>query len=137
MSNFFEKIKAKAFHRKSGSQSNANEQTFSIQPHPAVRPYFYLIRIDFDDVVSGLQKTNDPADLNPPQPGGGLNSDPTMQAHHARDPHIPSQKIMNSLEQPLVSFFVVLSTCPLANLYLMAHLQSREELRARAAELNK
>jgi len=97
MSSFFNKIKAKASsHRKSRSQGGNTEQpTFSIQPHPA--------------------KTNDPADLNPTQPGGGLRSDPVMGAHNAKGPFIPNQQMANSLEQPL----------------------SREEARARAVELNR
>ncbi|KAJ7088623.1 hypothetical protein C8R44DRAFT_528155, partial [Mycena epipterygia] len=70
------------------------EPSFSIQPHPA--------------------KSNDPADLNPPQTGG-LASNPNDQAFHARDPHVPSQQVLAGLEQP----------------------SSREELQARAAELNK
>ncbi|KIJ98371.1 hypothetical protein K443DRAFT_680797 [Laccaria amethystina LaAM-08-1] len=57
-------------------------------------------------------KTNDPADLQPP--GGGLKSGGVMAAHHARDPYIPSDQIKNNLPEPL----------------------SREELQARAAELN-
>ncbi|KAH9950794.1 hypothetical protein B0H21DRAFT_721719 [Amylocystis lapponica] len=79
-----------------GKKANGKgEQTFSILPHPA--------------------KTNDPRDLEPPQPGGGLNSNPEVQAHHARGPHVPSQEILNSLEKPL----------------------SRDQLKAKAAELNK
>ncbi|PCH38973.1 hypothetical protein WOLCODRAFT_128879 [Wolfiporia cocos MD-104 SS10] len=75
--------------------SNNNEQTFNILPHPA--------------------KTNDPKDLEPPQLGGGLNSNPELQAFHARDPYVPSEDLLKNVEQPL----------------------SREELRARAAQLNK
>ncbi|KAG5634876.1 hypothetical protein H0H81_000452 [Sphagnurus paluster] len=72
----------------------AAEPTYSIQPHPAT--------------------TNDPADLQPKQPGGGLaTSDPTS-AFHARDPYVPSQEILKGLEPPL----------------------GRDELRARATELN-
>ncbi|KAF9465903.1 hypothetical protein BDZ94DRAFT_1213775 [Collybia nuda] len=101
MSSFFNKLKSKAMNRKSGSHdksasTTSGEQSFSIQPHPA--------------------KTNDPADLQRGnQPGGGLGTSDPMAAHHARDPHVPSQQIMNNLEEPL----------------------SREELRARGAELNK
>jgi len=100
MSSFFDKIKAKAMNRKSGSQARSstkdNEPSYSIQPHPA--------------------KSNDPADLQQPsQPGGGLATSNPMAAHHARDPHIPSQQIQNNMEKPL----------------------SREELQARSAELNK
>jgi len=91
MSSFINKIKEKT----SGSKGNKDEQQFSIQPHPAT--------------------SNNPAEVEGPQVGGGLNSNPEMQAHHARGPHVPSQEIKNSLEQPL----------------------SRDELKARAAELNK
>jgi hypothetical protein len=58
--------------------------------------------------------SNDPADLQRGQQGGLATSN-QMAGHHARDPHVPSQQIQNNLEQPL----------------------SREELRARAQELNK
>jgi hypothetical protein len=93
MPNIFNKVKQKF----SGSKGHKTdeEQTFSIQPHPA--------------------KSNNPAELESPQLGAGLNSNAEMQAHHARDPHIPSQQIMNSLEQPA----------------------TREQLKARSAELNK
>ncbi|KAK7436693.1 hypothetical protein VKT23_018948 [Stygiomarasmius scandens] len=56
-------------------------------------------------------KSNDPADLQPSGPGSGLRNNDAMAAHHAHGPQIPN----NQLEQPL----------------------SREELRARQAELNK
>ncbi|KAG5645668.1 hypothetical protein DXG03_005506 [Asterophora parasitica] len=115
---FFSKLKAKAS-RKSGSREKGQqaqsttdapptqtfpsqatqsaepqEQQFTTQPHPA--------------------KTNDPADLQRQQPGGGLATSDPMAAHHARDPYVPSQEIQSNLEQPL----------------------GRDELRARAAELN-
>ena len=48
------------------------------------------------------QKTNDPADLEPPQPGGGLNSKPEYQAFHARGPHVPSPQVANNLPPPKV-----------------------------------
>jgi len=91
MSNLINKIKEKT----SSSKRNQDEQRFTIQPHPA--------------------KTNNPADVEGPQPGGGLTSNPEMQAHHARGPYVPSKDIKDNLEQPM----------------------NREELRARAAELNK
>ncbi|KIJ62264.1 hypothetical protein HYDPIDRAFT_49390, partial [Hydnomerulius pinastri MD-312] len=72
------------------------EQRFNILPHPA--------------------KSNNPGDLaDPPQPGAGLNSKPEFQAYHARDPHVPSQEILNNLEAPM----------------------SREDLKKRAEELNR
>ncbi|KAF8880516.1 hypothetical protein BD779DRAFT_1446161 [Infundibulicybe gibba] len=101
MSNIFSDLKSKATRRKSASASkntndntNQGEPAFSIQPHPA--------------------KSNDPADLNPPQAGGGLRRGHAEEAFHARDPYIPSQEIQDSLEQPL----------------------SREELKAQSAQLN-
>ncbi|KAF8201191.1 hypothetical protein K438DRAFT_1582128 [Mycena galopus ATCC 62051] len=63
---------------KSDSKKN-DEQSFSIQPHPA--------------------KSNDPADLQ--EQTGGLASNPNEQAFHARDPHVPSTQVMASLEEPL------------------------------------
>jgi len=60
-------------------------------------------------------KTNDPADLEQtPGLGGGLKHDPVGQVYNAKGPYIPSEEIRNSLEQPA----------------------TREELKARAAELN-
>ncbi|TFK50455.1 hypothetical protein OE88DRAFT_1660868 [Heliocybe sulcata] len=91
MSSFVNKVKGKM----SGSNDNqGQEQSFSIQPHPA--------------------KSNNPGDLEPPQPGGGLNSNPELGAFHARDPHVPSQEIRNNLPEPA----------------------SRDELKARSAQLN-
>ncbi|KZT02869.1 uncharacterized protein LAESUDRAFT_660955 [Laetiporus sulphureus 93-53] len=75
------------------SQPQKNEPTFNILPHPA--------------------KSNDPKDLEPPQLGAGLNSNPEMQAFHARDPYVPSSELMKGVEEPL----------------------SREELHARSAQL--
>ena len=49
-----------------------------------------------------LQKSNDPADLNPPQPGGGMRHDGGMEAHHARDPHVPAPEVLSSLPEPAV-----------------------------------
>jgi len=50
-----------------------------------------------------VQKSNDPADLvGGPRLGGGLNSKPEFQAYHAREPHVPSQEILNSLGAPMV-----------------------------------
>ncbi|KAF8234550.1 hypothetical protein L208DRAFT_1393968 [Tricholoma matsutake] len=101
MSSFFGKLKAKASGKCKSSSGPSNESaagnsepTFSIQPHPA--------------------KSNDPADLRHVQQGGLATSN-QMAAHHARDPHVPTQEIQNNLEQPL----------------------SREEVRMRAEELNK
>ncbi|KAI0002472.1 hypothetical protein BJV74DRAFT_765382 [Russula compacta] len=60
-------------------------------------------------------KTNDPADLaGDPQSGRGLTSQAGVGVFNAREPHIPSKDILDNVEQP----------------------KSREELRARAAELN-
>ncbi|KAL1727885.1 hypothetical protein EV714DRAFT_216331 [Schizophyllum commune] len=75
--------------------ATSEDQQVSIQPHPA--------------------KSNDPADLNPPQPGGGMRHDGGMEAHHARDPHVPAPEVLSSLPEPA----------------------THEELQARQAELNK
>ncbi|KZV65133.1 hypothetical protein PENSPDRAFT_656018 [Peniophora sp. CONT] len=91
MSKMFDNLKSKI-----GGNKNEEEQQFSIQPHPA--------------------KTNDPADLQGDQPGGGLNSQhEPASAFHARGPYQPPSHITDNLEQPA----------------------SRDELRARQAELNK
>ncbi|KAI0777711.1 hypothetical protein BD413DRAFT_468079 [Trametes elegans] len=100
MSSLVDKIKNKTSSN-SNSNSNSNsqpsqpeEQSFSIQPHPA--------------------KSNDPRDLQPSL-GGGLNTKPEVGAFHARDPYVPPKNITDNLPPA----------------------QSRDELRARAAELNK
>ncbi|KAL6299348.1 hypothetical protein BKA93DRAFT_699089, partial [Sparassis latifolia] len=80
--------------QKSPSGGKREEASFHILPHPA--------------------KTNDPRDLEGPQLGGGLNSNPEIGAFHAREPYVPSPALMQNVEQP----------------------KTREELRARAAELN-
>lgn len=50
-----------------------------------------------------VQKSNEPADLvGGPRPGAGLNSKPEFHAYHARDPHVPSQEVVSSLEAPKV-----------------------------------
>ncbi|KAI0782771.1 hypothetical protein C8Q75DRAFT_727273 [Abortiporus biennis] len=114
MTGFFDKIKEKTtghHHRKSTSPKPKQQQqqqqqpasglgddghpTMSIQPHPAM--------------------TNDPKDLEPPQPGGGLNSNPEIGAFHARDPYVPSKEILDNLPPA----------------------ESNEALKARSAELNK
>ncbi|TBU28468.1 hypothetical protein BD311DRAFT_806920 [Dichomitus squalens] len=99
MSSIVNKIKQKTTGKDNTNSDSAPTQgsqpTYSIQPHPA--------------------KTNDPRDLEPPQPGGGLNSNPEYGAFHARDPYIPPAHIANNLPPP----------------------QTREQLRARQAELNK
>jgi hypothetical protein len=77
-------------------QGQEQQQQFNILPHPA--------------------KSNHPEDLvGRPGRDAGLTSKPEFHAYHARDPHVPSKDIVNSLEAPL----------------------SREELHRRAEELNK
>ncbi|GJE92465.1 hypothetical protein PsYK624_086190 [Phanerochaete sordida] len=79
----------------SNTTTQGQEQQFHTQPHPA--------------------KSNDPRDLEPPQLGGGLNTNPELQAFHTPGPYIPNPTMLQSAGQP----------------------EGREELRARAAELNK
>ncbi|KAF9068219.1 hypothetical protein BDP27DRAFT_1224713 [Rhodocollybia butyracea] len=62
-------------------------------------------------------KTNNPADLqnSAPGTGKGLNNDEKMAPFHARDPHVPTDpQVLESLGKQ----------------------ESRDELRARQAELN-
>ncbi|KAI0683276.1 hypothetical protein BC835DRAFT_1296446 [Cytidiella melzeri] len=91
MSSMLNKIKPSS-HK---NEDKGDEQQFSIQPHPA--------------------QTNNPRDLEPPQPGGGLNSNPEMQAFHTPGPYVPSPSLMQNVEKP----------------------KTREELKARSAELNR
>lgn len=80
--------------------STSKEQTFNILPHPAVchsLPHQCDIA-DFD-----VQKSNDPRDLEGPQLGAGLNSNPEQQAFHARGPYKPSQQVLQGVEEPKVS----------------------------------
>jgi hypothetical protein len=101
MSNLINKIKEKT----SSSKRNQDEQRFTIQPHPAVRPATATVTQARNlHLCSILQKTNNPADVEGPQPGGGLTSNPEMQAHHARGPYVPSKDIKDNLEQPTVSY---------------------------------
>ena len=51
-------------------------------------------------IIYALQKTNDPADL---QPSGGLRSGGPMEAFHARDPHVPNDEIKRNMPLPAVS----------------------------------
>ncbi|KAI0821468.1 hypothetical protein BC629DRAFT_1461213 [Irpex lacteus] len=96
MSGILNKLKPSSHKHDSGdNKSSEGEQQFSIQPHPA--------------------RTNDPRDLEPPQVGGGLNSNPEQQAFHTPGPYIPKQELTQNLEKP----------------------KGRDELRARSAELNK
>ncbi|KAI6112260.1 hypothetical protein EDD16DRAFT_1174155 [Pisolithus croceorrhizus] len=76
------------------SNGRPGEPRFNIQPHPA--------------------RTNNPADLDP-RARRDFNENPAILAHHARDPYIPSQDVVNSLGAPL----------------------SREELKRRSEELNR
>lgn len=55
-------------------------------------------RSSADDVE---QKSNDPADLQPSEGLRSTGSD-AMAAHHARDPHVPSQEIRDNLPEPAV-----------------------------------
>ncbi|KAM5537121.1 hypothetical protein V8D89_009267 [Ganoderma adspersum] len=75
--------------------TQGQQPVFSILPHPA--------------------KTNDPRDLQPPQPGGGLNNNSQFGAFHARGPYIPPANILNNLPPP----------------------ESKESLQARQKELNR
>jgi hypothetical protein len=61
------------------------------------------------------QKNNDPHHQEPPQLGGGLNSNPEWNAYHAKGPYQPSAETLENIGEPA----------------------SREELKARSAELNK
>ncbi|EKM53268.1 uncharacterized protein PHACADRAFT_259497 [Phanerochaete carnosa HHB-10118-sp] len=79
----------------SSSSSQGQEQQFKTQPHPA--------------------KTNNPGDLEPPQLGGGLNTNPELQAFHTPGPYIPNPTLLQNAGEP----------------------KTRDELHARSAELNK
>ncbi len=138
MSSLVDKIKSKATGKSSEpqQQQQQNEPSFGILPHPAVRPPLYYRELDANH-RRHEQKTNDPRDLEPPQPGGGLNSKPEFEAFHARDPHVPSPQVMNSLPPAKVSIFSACVLCATGcELTRSCVLQSREELRARAQELN-
>lgn len=82
-----------------GSNEAAEEQQFSIQPHPAVRsispPTTHVL-------MAFIQKTNNPADLAP-QPGAGITSKPEFEAFHTPGPYVPSAATANSVEPPKVS----------------------------------
>ncbi|TDL20348.1 hypothetical protein BD410DRAFT_791155 [Rickenella mellea] len=97
MSGFINRIKSAIKPNKNSpsAKEGNKEQQFTIQPHPA--------------------KTNNPADLEPPQLGAGLNNKPEFSAHQTPGPYVPSAAIASNIEPPA----------------------SREEMRARQVELNK
>jgi len=80
---------------KTDSKTTGQEQRFGILPHPA--------------------QSNDPKDLEPPQPGAGLASKPEFEAFKARGPLVPNREALINAGPPATS----------------------EELAARTAELNK
>lgn len=132
ISKMFDSLKSKI----GGNKKNEEEQQFSIQPHPAVRAHRRDLPSAFMCSLP-VQKTNDPADLQRDQPGGGLNSqNEPASAFHARGPYQPPAHITNNLEQPAVSDYLG-SHCLITERLADAGLQSREELQARQAELNK
>ncbi|KAH8109424.1 hypothetical protein DFH11DRAFT_1548228 [Phellopilus nigrolimitatus] len=125
MSSFFKKIKEKATKRRSASGSKKDkkageEQQFSIQPHPA--------------------KTNDPADLNGTQAGGGLATaqNPASAVHNTPGPVIPNadanigEPAVRSSRDCIRVFVPILTSM----FYRSYATKSRDELRVRAAELN-
>jgi hypothetical protein len=119
----------------SDKSNSHSEQQFTILPHPAVRD-----RSQTPTCLANRthpQKTNNPRDLEPPQPGAGLTSKPEIAAHHAHGPQILNQDITNSLEKPAVSANSPPWYQCAARLTLNPCTQSREELRKRAEELNK
>ncbi|KAG6371259.1 hypothetical protein JVT61DRAFT_1845 [Boletus reticuloceps] len=87
------------------------EHHLHIQPHPAVSDVQHSRLLAVTNAYA--QKSNNPADLV--DGGAGLMDNPAMMAHHAREPHVLSQEMMNKLDAPL----------------------SREELKKRSEELNK
>ncbi|KAH8103406.1 hypothetical protein BXZ70DRAFT_728138 [Cristinia sonorae] len=95
MSNLINKIKEKTT-GPSHNEHRDSEPTYSIQPHPA--------------------RSEDPRDLEPPQLGGGLNSNPEYNAFHAKGPYVPTQEVLNNVQGPAAG---------------------RDELSARQADLNR
>jgi hypothetical protein len=84
--------------------------------------------------LTSLQKSNDPRDVDAPQPGGGgLASNPQWQALNTPGPFQPPAGVMQDLPTQVRApdhvgeWMWTLRCLP----------QSRDELRARAAELNK
>ena len=89
---------------------------------------------NFDSAVPCTQKSNDPKDLEPPQPGAGLTSKPEMEAFRARGPHVPNREALINAGPPAVSSRPPLHRSERA---LTITSQTSEELAARTAELNK
>lgn len=79
--------------------SSQTEQSFNILPHPAVS--YPVETVAVTDLQ--LQRSNNPADLV--DSGAGLTGNPAVLAHHAREPHVPSQDVLNKLDAPLVPSF--------------------------------
>lgn len=137
MASFLDKAKEKLTGNTSSSQptssagSQQSEPTVSIQPHPAVRAPDLQRRRAL--MSSRFQRTNDPRDLQDGPQYGGLNANPDVQAFHARGPYIPNQELLNKVDKPLVRGSRSSGRPSGAEFAL----QSRDELNARAAELNK
>jgi len=51
-----------------------------------------------------FQKSNDPRDLEPPQPGAGLSSKPELDAFKARGPFVPNREALINAGPTAVSF---------------------------------
>ncbi|OCH84548.1 hypothetical protein OBBRIDRAFT_808152 [Obba rivulosa] len=87
MSSFLEKAKEKLTGHTTNAQpsntagSQQNEQSFSIQPHPA--------------------RTNDPRDLQDSPQYSGPNANPDVQAFHTPGPYVPNQELLNKVDRPL------------------------------------
>ena len=117
----------------SNDASKQEEQTFSILPHPAV--CVLMVRMTSCHLCTYVtpQKTNNPADLNGPRSGDmpSVGERMSQLANSGPGPHILSNEQQSSLPAPLVRIIVTSYTV------LKLFTQTREELRKRAAELNK
>jgi len=96
---------------KTDSKTSGQGQQFGILPHPAVRCRSILSE-NFTNltVVLRIQKSNDPRDLEPPQPGAGLTSKPELEAFRARGPFVPNREALINAGPPAVSFRLSLSS---------------------------
>jgi len=88
------------------------EQLYSIQPHPAVCRLGFTLELPPNSYNYSRKLTTQQILAAGPQSGSGFNSQ--IGAFHARDPHIPSEDILNRLEttQGMIYGSIIPVQCP-------------------------
>ena len=81
-------------------------------PHP------YSEELTNLTIVLRIQKSNDPRDLEAPQPGAGLTSKPELEAFKARGPLVPNREALVNAGPPAVSSGPSSSRTGVDNIYV-------------------